>query len=222
MDVNWPVITLLIGWGGNELSQYLRSRQSHRSELCRAISVLLEIRYVLRVSEEVITLLSERANIDRSSIAVVIRPILLAKFISPTSLANYEKAIDAIAAYDPLMAHDLTGRQRVPEAFAMMGAFPGQAAIEAKAIEPAVAHFSSSLSDFAANAGIPTIEACILNISWHASKKLWWDCRRRFRAKGSIIQSDDPSYKFISSQIDELIKVAIATDQAATVAQAKA
>lgn len=213
MDAIWPVIALVLGWGLNEISQAFRTRQGYKAELCRAISVLLEIRFLLRTSEEVISLLSERTGISRSEFGAAVRPLVLAKYISADTLSSYEKAIEAIAAHDPFLAYEMRGRNRVGEAFGTLVSFPAQLPPEAKVIEETVTRFAGSLSDFASKEGIPMLESCILDLAKSVSFRTWWRCKLRLNRSEPLIKKDDPGYALVAQGLDEFIRAAIEAEK---------
>lgn len=117
MAITQALLTLssvAVGWILNEIGHARRSSTAKRAAMGRALADLLEIRHYLAGIEAVFGEVRRRWPIARADVEVLttaLGQILPGDADLPS---HYNKAVDDIASYHPLLAFRLRSKEKIP------------------------------------------------------------------------------------------------------------
>ena len=176
LTMGGTLLGIILGFGLNEASLFLRTRREDRRTISKTLVELLEVRHALRFLPLAVETLKK---IIPTSIAahdeVMLRNVLWT-FVVPNldgMQKRYEDAVSAVAAFLPLLAYDLRSKD-------MVGPLLGRLRSTVP-IEPAAAPFWLKMEDEVVKFSLPKLEELIQQLAELHGVKTADDVRTRLK-----------------------------------------
>lgn len=169
----WPAILavigtllgLIVGFGLNEVSYFLRIRREDQRTISKTLAELLDVRHLLRFQPLAVETLKKALPVGIAAHDEVMLRNALSMFIPSTEgmQKRYEDAVSAVSAFLPLLAYDLRSKDVAgPLLGRLRSTLP---------IEPATAPLWLKMEDEVVKMALPKLEELILELAKLHSRK---------------------------------------------------
>ena len=156
------IFALVIGWGLNEATHYIRTSKEHKAAIANALSILLEIRFQAVVVDVVMEELKRHGA--ASEIIPTIRTLIDDIMQHSTALDDeYVESMKILAGTAPLLAYEYRSRNTMPNFLRTWRAIATEQGLPLKQIEEMEAQLKSVV--------IPKLNELIIFLAGVHSKK---------------------------------------------------